>query len=170
MTNSWYDPAGERRATRHLLDAGCDVIAQHCNTPDPQIEAAKNGVWGIGFNSDMAQEAPGAVLTSVVWQWDVYYTRLVQSVIDGTFTTSPALLGMKEGMVDITPLNKKLTTPAMEEAVAAARNRILQEKENVFEGLMRTNDGKTVGVAGVALPDDAIQHRMDWYYHTVTEL
>ena len=33
VTNSWYDPEGETQAAQALIDAGCDVIAQHCDTP-----------------------------------------------------------------------------------------------------------------------------------------
>lgn len=170
VTNSWFDPSGERRATQRLLEAGCDVIAQHCNNPDPQIQAEKAGAWGIGFNSDMEKDAPNAVLTSVIWKWDAYYISLVRSVIDGSFTTAPYLKGIKEGMVDIAPLNKALTTPGMEDAVNAARSRIISGGCNVFDGLMRTDDGKTVGVAGGTLSDDTIRHNINWYYHTVIEL
>ena len=33
VTNSWYDPVKEKSASRKLLDMGCDVMAQHCDTP-----------------------------------------------------------------------------------------------------------------------------------------
>lgn len=170
VTNSWFDPAGERRATRRLLSAGCDVIAQHCDTVNPQLEAEKAGVWGIGYNSDMSRFAPNAVLTSVVWNWDVYYTHLVTSVINGSFTTKPYYGGMAEGMVAITPLNDNLTTPAMREAVAAAEASIIAGKNNVFDGVMRTNSGRTVGAPGGTLPDGEITGSINWYYRTVVDV
>ncbi|MCL1890389.1 MAG: BMP family ABC transporter substrate-binding protein, partial [Desulfovibrionaceae bacterium] len=80
---SWLDPENEALAARSLIAAGCDVIAQHCDTPAPQIEAQRAGVWGIGYNSDMKADAPKAVIASVVWNWGTYYTRLIKSVIDG---------------------------------------------------------------------------------------
>ena len=39
VTNSWYDPEGEKAAAQTLLDMGCDVIAQHCDTVYPQTLA-----------------------------------------------------------------------------------------------------------------------------------
>ena len=47
ITNSWYDPEGEEAAARMLLDMGCDVMAQHCDTPYPQTLAQEKGVYGI---------------------------------------------------------------------------------------------------------------------------
>ena len=170
VTNSWFDPSGERRATRRLLAAGCDVIAQHCDTASPQIEAARAGAWGIGYNSDMVKQAPGAVLTSVIWNWDVYYTHLVTSVVNGSFTTKPYYGGMAEGMVGITALNPKLTTPAMEKAVAEALAAIKSGKHTVFEGPLRTNTGRIIGAPGSTLSDGEITGSVNWYYRTVVDV
>ncbi|MDR1908727.1 MAG: BMP family ABC transporter substrate-binding protein [Spirochaetaceae bacterium] len=168
VTHSWFDPMEEANAARRLIAEGCDVIAQHCDTPNPQIEAERAGVWAVGYNSDMSGEAPGAVLTSVVWHWGVYYTHLVQSVMDGTFTTAPYLGGLAEGIIDITPLSG-LAAPNTAEIIAAARERMETGAFNVFDGELATNDGRIIGSAGATLSDEAITGGMDWYYHTVAE-
>jgi basic membrane protein A len=170
VTYSWFDPDGERQTARRLIEEGCDLIAQHCNNADPQKEAERAGVWGIGFNSDMSAEAPNAVLTSVVWKWGVYYTYLIGSVIDGSFTSAPYFGGLAEGIVDITPLNGALSTPEMETALAGARERILSGETGVFDGVIETNDGRSVGVKGSVLPDSEILGEIDWYYRNVVEL
>lgn len=170
VTNSWYDPAGERQATKRLIDSGCDVIAQHCNTPDPQRTAEEMGVWGIGYNSDMSADAPGAVLTSVLWNWGTYYTHLVKSVMDGSFVTTPYLGGLKEGMVGLAPLTPELTDAPMRQAVDAERKRIEEGTFNVFDGELRTNDDRIIGRSGGTLSDEEIVEKIDWYYHTVVEL
>ena len=81
VTNSWYDPDKEKAASEQLLDMGCDVMAQHCDTPYPQTLAQERGVYGIGYNSDMSKETPDACLTSVIWNWSAYYTSAVKSII-----------------------------------------------------------------------------------------
>ena len=48
VTNSWYDPEGESAAAKALIAEGCDVIGQHCNTPNPQLAAEEATVWGVG--------------------------------------------------------------------------------------------------------------------------
>jgi basic membrane protein A len=171
VTNSWFDPMGETAAGRAIIAAGCDVIAQHCDTPAPQKEAEKAGVWGIGYNTDMYIDAPATVLTSVIWHWGVYYTALVQSVMDGTFTTEPWYGSLKNGIVDLAPLNKSI--PWDEETIRMLeeeRQRIESGTFDVFSGIMETNDGKSIGREGGKLPDDEIRNGINWYYRTVIEL
>ena len=166
VTNSWFDPEGETQAAQALVDLGCDVIAQHCDTPNPQTVAEQNGVWGVGYNSDMSKDAPGAVLTSVMLDWSVYYTQAVQSVIDGTWTGENYFGGMADGLVDIAPLSD-LCAEGTQEAVDAARKQITEEGFNVFDGVIETNDGSTVGAEGSTLSDADITGSMNWYFKNV---
>ena len=144
-TNSWYDPEGEKAAAQALIDLGCDVIGQHCDTPNPQLAAEEAGVYGVGYNSDMAKDAPGAVLTSVVWNWSAYYTTAVQNVIDGTWVAGEKVDnyygGLAEGFVDITGLSD-LCAEGTAEAVEEARAKILSGEWDVFDGEIEGNDGQ----------------------------
>lgn len=169
VTYSWYNPAGERQAAQKLLDAGCDVIAQHCDTAEPQIAAAAAGKRGIGYNVDMSAQAPDTVLTSVIWNWGAYYTHLIGGVIDGSFTTEPYFGGLAEGLVDIVPPSAALTMQETQAAIDRARERILGGF-NVFDGVMETNDGRTVGTESGTLPDSEITGGIDWYYRNITKL
>jgi basic membrane protein A len=164
ITYSWFDPMGETAAARALIAAGSDVIAQHCDTPNPQIEAEKAGVHGIGYNTDMSAEAPKAVLTSVLWNWGKYYTYLAQSVVNGTFTTAPYFGSLKDGIVDIAPLNENISM------VEEERQRIESESFDVFMGVMETNDGKRIGKDGENLPDEIIRNGINWHYRNVVVL
>jgi basic membrane protein A len=169
VTYNWFDPLGETEAAQALIAAGCDVIAEHCNTPAAQIAAEKAHVWGIGFNSDMSKDAPDAVICSVVLNWRVYYTRLVRSVIDGSFTTEPYFGGISDGMVDITPL-AEFAADGTAEAVEMEKRRMLYEGFDVFDGLLFTNDGRTVGKEGETLSDSELSSGINWYYRTVEEI
>ena len=170
VTNSWFDPAGERRAAQKLINAGCDVIGQHCDTAEPQIAAQQAGVWGIGNNVDMSNYAPEAVLTSVIWNWGAYYTFLISSIIDGSFTTEPYTGGLADEMVDVAPLTASLATPGMAEAIANAKEQIVSGSFSVFDGEIRTNDGKRIGETGGTLSDSEIAGEIDWYYYNITVL
>jgi basic membrane protein A len=164
ITYSWFDPMGETAAARALIAAGSDVIAQHCDTPNPQIEAEKAGVWGIGYNTDMSAEAPKAVLTSVLWNWGKYYTSLAESVINGTFTTVPYFGSLRDGIVDIAPLSENISM------VEEERKRIESESFDVFMGVMETNEGKRIGKDGESLPNETIRHGINWHYRNVVVL
>ncbi|MDR2613554.1 MAG: BMP family ABC transporter substrate-binding protein, partial [Deltaproteobacteria bacterium] len=138
VTHRWLDPAGEARAVHRLVDQGCDVIAQHTNTSSPQAEAAKFGIWGIGYHSDMSVDAPTSTVTSVVWNWGVYYKRLAKSIADGTFNTRPYVGGLEDGLVGLTPLNPSLAPEGALERVEEARREMERGAFDVFEGVMRT--------------------------------
>ena len=167
VTNSWLSPTEETNAAKALIAEGCDVIGQHCDTPNPQTEAEAAGVWGVGYNSDMQKDAPGATLTSVVWNWGKYYTEATKKVIDGTWTAENYFGGMKEGLVDIAPLNEDLIAPGTQEKVNEAKQRIIEDGFNVFDGVLETNDGKTVGEEGKTLDDATITGGINWYYKNI---
>ena len=166
VTNSWYDPAAEKAATEKLLAMGCDVMSQHCDTPYPQTLAQEKGVYGIGYNSDMSKETPKSCLCSVIWNWIAYYTSAVKSIIDGTWDGSNYYGGMSEGLVEITDL-ADFCVKGTQEKVDEASSLILSGKFNVFDGVMQTNDGKTVGEAGKTLDDATITGGINWYYKNV---
>lgn len=167
VTNSWYSPTEETNAAKALIAEGCDVIAQHCDTPNPQLEAESAGVWGVGYNSDMIKDAPGATLTSVEWHWGAYYTQAVQQVIDGTWNCENYYGGMSDGLLDISDLNSALCTDEMQTKVDEAKNEILNNGFNVFDGVLETNDGSTVGEEGSTLDDATIKGGINWYYKNV---
>jgi basic membrane protein A len=168
VTNSWFSPEEETNAAKALLAEGCDVIAQHCDTPNPQLEAEKSGAFGIGYNSDMSKDAPKATLTSAVWDWSAYYTWAVDKVINGTWDGENYYGGMQEGLVGIAPLNEELIADGTEEAIENAKASIMDGTFNVFDGVIETNDGSTVGEEGKTLDDATITGGINWYYKTVT--
>jgi len=171
VTHTWFDPMGEAAAARALIDAGCDIISQHCDSATPQIEAQRSGVWGIGYNTDMSAEAPKAVITSVLWHWGAYYTSLVQSVIDGTFTTTPWFGSLKDGIIDLAPLTKNINwDPKTIRRIEEEKFRIESGIYDVFNGVIKTNENKIIGREGEVLSDDEIRNKINWYYRTVSEL
>lgn len=167
VTNSWFDPEAEEAAARQLLDMGCDVITQHCDTAYPQTLAQEYGAYSIGYNSDMSKDAPDACLCSVVWNWSAYYTAAVQSVIDGTWDGSNYYGGMNENLVGITTLSD-FCAEGTEEKVAEAKAQILSGEFGVFDGVIETNTGETVGQEGKTLDDETITGGIDWYFKNVT--
>lgn len=166
VTNTWFDPTKEKNAAIALLDAGCDVIAQHQDTAQPQVAAQERNVWGCGYNSDMTNEAPRAHLTAPIWNWGVYYTQAVRQVIEGTWTPTNYFDGMKEGLVGISPLSANCadgTQAKIDEAKAA----IIDGSLKVFAGPLKDNTGKEQVKSGDYLKDDYIAGKLTWYVDNV---
>ncbi|MEF9954369.1 MAG: BMP family ABC transporter substrate-binding protein [Clostridium sp.] len=167
-TSSWYDPEGEKQAAVALINEGCDVIGQHCDTPNPQLAAEEAGVFGVGYNSDMSKDAPKAVLTSTVWNWGAYYTTAVQSLMDGAWTGANYFGGLKEGLVDLAPLSD-LCAEGTKEKVEEAKAKIISGEWDVFDGVIECNDGTTVGTEGQPMPDADITGNIHWYFKNIVE-
>jgi len=133
-TNSWNDPTAEAAAAQALIDAGCDVICQHADSTATQTTCEANGVWGVGYNSDMIDAAPNAVLTSAVWDWGIYLEYAVNSVVNGEAIAVDWSGGMAEGVCDISALNPDTVADGTAEAIEAARAKILSGDLYVFTG------------------------------------
>lgn len=167
VTNSWYDPEAEKAAASTLLDMNCDVITQHCDTTYPQLLAQQKNVYSIGYNSDMSKDAPDACLCSVIWNWSAYYTAAVQSVIDGTWDGSNYYGGMNENIVGITQF-ADFCKSGTQQKVDEAKKDIISGKLGIFDGVIETNTGTTVGESGKTLKDSDITGNINWYFKTVT--
>jgi len=167
ITYNWVDYEGELAAARKLIAAGCDIITQHSDTFAPQLAAEEAGVWSIGYNIDMSEVVPHTVLTSVVWNWEVYYTQLLRSIINGTFTTIPYMGGLEDGLVALTDLHPTLTTPEMQMMVREAKRELLDGTLRIFDGYMVTNTGQVIEVIDGLPTEDEMVQTMDWYFSNV---
>ena len=162
VTNSWYAPDDEKKASDALIAAGCDVLAQHCDTTAPQEASQDNGTWSIGYNSDMSKETPKATLTSVIWNWSAYYTSYISSIINASYDGKNYYGGMKENLVSLTELSSLCESDTADK-IKEAKENIISGKFGVFDGVL-----KTVGKEGKTLDDATITGKINWYYHNVS--
>lgn len=148
-TNSWNNPTAEAAAAKALIDAGCDVIGQHADSTATQTTCEANGVWGVGYNSDMIDAAPNAVLTSAVWDWSIYLKYAVNCVVSGQPIATDWSGGIAEGVCDISTLNPKTVVPGTAEAIEAARQKIISGELYVFTGPLHgvNSDGEEINLA-----------------------
>jgi basic membrane lipoprotein Med (substrate-binding protein (PBP1-ABC) superfamily) len=86
--NSWYDPGREREAANTLISQGCDVICAMTDTPTAVQTAGENGVWAIGYASDMSRFAPDHHLTAFTLDWTSEYLGAAQAVAEGAVGTA----------------------------------------------------------------------------------
>lgn len=101
--NTWYDPGKESDAAKALLSQGCDILAQHTDSPSPMQAAESLGKHGFGQASDQIAFAPKAQLTATIDNWGPYYIDKVGQVLDGTWTTGTYFGHMNDGSVQMAP-------------------------------------------------------------------
>lgn len=167
VTGQWYDPTAEAQAAQALLDAGCDVIAQHCDSAVPQTTAEAAGKWGCGYNSDMTAQAPNGHLTAPIWHWGVYYTKAVQQVIDGTWTATNYFGTLGDGLIDISPLNEAVAAEGTQAKLDEARQQLSDGTLKVFAGPLKDNQGNEKVAAGSEMSIEDITQHFTWYVEGV---
>lgn len=158
--NTWYDPGKESAAAEVLMADGCDMVAQHTDSPAPLQAAQKQGKLGFGQASDQYQFAPEAQLTATIDNWGPYYIRKVQAVIDGTWETGDYFGHMNEGAVQMAPFTNM---PADVEAEAQRiKDAISAGEYFAFTGPIRDNMGNLQLADGV-VADDVHLNTMMYY-------
>jgi basic membrane protein A len=164
-TNTWFDPVLEKEAADALLDQGCDVIAQHQDTTEPQKAAQERGMVSIGYDSDMRQFVGDTVLTSPIWNWGPYYVERTKAVMDGTWGTHQYWGGMKEGIVDLAPMSGEVPDD-VKALVEEWKQKILSGEWDVFTGPIKGQNGELSIPAGVSMTDEEMLS-MDWFVEGV---
>ncbi len=153
-TYTWYDPPTEKEAALSLINSGCDVLAQHQDSPAAVQAAQQKGVYAIGYDSpNMSQFGPNSYLTAPIWNWAAFYVPNVQSVLNGTWKTSFYYGDMSDGLVQLAPMSD-LVPIQVQKLVNAMENEIKAGKFDVFEGPIYDQSGKLMVPAGQSLTLD----------------
>ena len=124
-TGAWNDPTREAQVAQALIDRGCDVISQHCDSTAPATTAEQNGVWQVGYNADMIDAAPNASLISARIDWGIYVTYATECVLNGEPIPVDWCKGYADGAVYLSPLNTAIAAEGTQEAIDAAAQEII---------------------------------------------
>ena len=191
---TWGDQEKERQASEILIYTyGCCVIAQHCDSAQPQIVANEKGVFGCGYNSDMTKEAPESHLCAPVWNWDVYYATAIKAAMEDhtTFMTKVGNYyeGLNAGLVGVSELSAN-NEPEAQEAIDLATDLMKSGNWDVFSGVKLSFSGEKgavtmaqadadlvdntgaviVAAGGASVDDGVIQGSMNYYVEGVTQV
>jgi basic membrane protein A len=167
-TNTWYDPQAESSAAQALLDGGADVIAQHQDTPGPQQAAEAAGKFGVGYNVDMSELAPAAVLTSAIWNWGTYYTWAATEILAGNWSSNQYWGSWADGVVDLAPIAEFVPEDVRTETEALAEQFRSGEMgvTDIFTGPILDQDGAEGVADGASMSDEEILN-MNWFVQGV---
>lgn len=160
-TKTWYDPAKEKEAAKSLLDVGCDVIAQHQDSPGPQEAAQERGVYSVGYHTDMSAFAPKAHLTAPIWNWTPFYKDVVEQILAGTWKHGSYWPGLADGIVDLAPFGEMVPLD-VRDMVLARKQEIIDGKYKVFSGPVFDQAGKEMVPDGQVAADEALLG-MTWF-------
>lgn len=155
ITGEWSLPVREAEATNALIDAGCDVITCHVDSPKVVIETAEaRGIKTCGHNANQANLAPTGFITGAELKWGTVYTDYAKLIAAGEKLPNVNEGGYDKDMVESSPFGAGAT----EEAIAAATGAIEEIKGGapIFVGPIKDNTGKTVIEDTLGLYDGAL--------------
>ncbi len=150
--NAWFDPVKETSAAETFIANGADIIVSGSDSPGAMRAAEKAGKYAIGYNRDMADFAPKAVLTSRIWHWGPYYVRVLEAVHGRTWKSEKYWGGMDDGIVALAPYGQ-MVTEDIKEYVEKTELKILNGTYDPFMGPLYDRDGNLMVKEGQELSD-----------------
>ncbi len=145
--NAWNNYALEKSLATELLDEGCSIISQHTDTIGPAVaceEYYAREVYHVGYNVDMTDVAPHVSITSARIDWSPYLVDAVKAIMTGkriedvvSATEHPfndMSGGLKEGWVELTPLNEALLPDGTDKMVEQVSAEVGDGTRQVFFG------------------------------------
>src|SRR5580698_6433825 len=133
FTGDWSMPVREAEATNALVDAGCDVITCHVDSPKVVIETAeKRGVMTCGHNASQAPLAPKGFITGAEYKWITIYRSYADLLKAGKPLPNMMSGGYEADMVQNTPFGAGADDAARKAATQAIAD--LKAKKPIYVG------------------------------------
>jgi basic membrane protein A len=149
-TNSWFDPAKEKKAAQSLHASGACVLGQNVDSPSTGQYAETVNVPWVGYDSDASKFAPKSWLTASVYNWGPYYLQRVEAAMNGTWKSGFYYGTIKDGFTKLAPYGPD---------VSAAAKTLISKKWNLlkahsgleFTGPLYDQSGKLRVAKGVQM-------------------
>ncbi len=147
FTGDWSMPVREAEATNALVDAGCDVITCHVDSPKVVIQTAESrGVKTCGHNASQAPLAPKGFITGAEYKWSTIYNQYAATLAEGGTLPNFLTGGYDKDYVQNTPYGAGATPEAIKAADAAKAE--MKAKTPYYVGPLKDNSGKIAIPAG----------------------
>ncbi|PNR95326.1 BMP family ABC transporter substrate-binding protein [Petrotoga sp. 9PWA.NaAc.5.4] len=176
-TNAWKNYEYERNTAKYLIDEiEVDVLTHHQDSAEVLKVGEEHNVYTIGYHYDMREFAPSTYLTSVVWNWGIYYENIIKDVLRGSnfslfrlFSGSEKIEnfwgGLKTGIVNLAPLSD-LVLPQVKNLVKLVKNDIIEDKFHPFRGPIYDKKGNLMVPEDKDISDEELMN-MDWFTYNV---
>ena len=143
FTGEWSMPVREAEAANALIDAGCDVIGCHVDSPKVVIETAEGrGVKTCGHNADCSPLAPKGFITGAESKWETTYKIYAAALAAGEAPPNLIAGGYHNDMLRNTAFGAGATPEAVTAATAAIE--ALKAGQPIYVGPLKDNKGNEV--------------------------
>jgi basic membrane protein A len=156
VTGDWALPVREAEAANALVDAGCDVIACHIDSPKVVIETAeKRGVKSCGHNANQADLAPKGFVSGAELKWGTIYKEFAGMIAEGKKLPNMVIGGYDKDMVASSPFGAGVSDAGRNAATAAIAD--LKAGKPIFTGEVKSNTGKIISSKDTGLYDPSLE-------------
>lgn len=154
--NSWYDVDLETQSAKTLINQGIQYMGMEASSPAIPQTCQANGAYCIGYNVDMKDLAPKAVLFSYIWNFTPIFKDILTSVSEGKADSNKYYY---EGgdCSEISAFNDAIVPKDVQDKVLQAKADIESGKINIFGGELKDNQGNVLVPAGQTMGDDKIK-------------
>lgn len=150
--NEWFSPPKETEAATALINGGADVLFQNTDSPAVLKTAQEKGKRAFGWDSDMTAYGPKAHLASAIINWEPYYKKATQDMLDGKWATGQSWWGVKEGSIDIVSIAEDVPAD-LKSKVEDVKKGLKDGSFTIWKGPIVGQDGKELVAAGAAADD-----------------
>ncbi|MEO1620619.1 MAG: BMP family ABC transporter substrate-binding protein [Cyanobacteria bacterium J06632_3] len=168
FTGDWALPVKEAEATNSMADQGIDVVTCHVDSPKVVMETAeKRGIFSSGYHADQSSLAPNGYLTGAEWDWESIYTFLGEQFVAGKTLMAGDIDhifrgGLAANFCKLSPYGPAVSDEAKADA-EAAKAQFLEESLVIYNGELKTNDGKEILAADQEYKQQDLElEKMDW--------
>lgn len=143
FTGEWSMPVREAEMTNALVDAGCDVIACHVDSPKVVLETAeRRGAKSCGHNVAQATIAPKGFITGAENKYETIYKGYADSLVAGKTLPNVLVGGYEKDFVRNTAFGAGVSEGARKAATDATAE--MKAGKPIFAGPTKDNKGKVV--------------------------
>lgn len=139
--NSWYDPAVEKECANALLESGVQCLGYNGSSTAVCQAAEEAGGYATGYNIDMHDYAPNAVLTSFVWNWAPQFTEIINEVATDSWDSAPKYANMADGAASLAPWNADIMPADVIAQCEEMYDKIISGEYVVFGGPLTDREG-----------------------------
>ena len=153
--DSWYDLDIESQNAKTLIDNGIKYMGMEASSPAVPQTCEEHVAYCVGYNVDLQESAPKAVLTSFVWNWAPIFEDIMQKTADGTIDISA---NYNEGgeCAALAPFNQDLVPQDIQDKVNELRDKINNGEVKVYAGELKDDQGNVLVKDGEEMADEDI--------------
>ncbi|MFP3156097.1 BMP family ABC transporter substrate-binding protein [Lachnospiraceae bacterium ZAX-1] len=153
--DSWYDIDIETQNALSLINSGITYMGMEASSPAIPQTCEENGAYVVGYNVDMKESAPKAVLFSFMWNWTPIFTDIFKSIENGTVSPDDYyyLGGECSALSDF---NADLVPDDVQSAVTDAREKINSGDIVIYGGELKDDKGNILVEEDAVMADEDI--------------